>query len=326
MVDFVAVTQPAQNGNRVFHGRLVHRDRLKAPFQGPVLFHVLTILVQRGCPDAVQLATGQHRFQQIGGVHSALRRACAHHRMQLVNKQHHLALGLLDFFEHGFEPLLKLTPKFCAGNQRAHIQDDHPAVLQTFRHIAADDALRQPFHNGGLAHTRVTDQHRIVLGATRQHLYDPTDFIVPANHRVKLAQAGGLRQVPAIAFQGLIGALRVLIGHTLVAAHLLKRRKQAFPAQAVVTQQPARCALVVEHGEEQMLNAHVVVFEFPGFIFSAGERLRQALGDVHLVRATGRAGHLRKAVQQLFKLGGQRIEGHSGLSHERRNDAVGRFR
>ena len=325
-MDFVAFAQPAQNGNRVFHGGLVNRYRLKAPFQRPVLFHVLTILVQRGRPDAVQLAAGQHRFQQIGRVHGTLRRACAHHRMQLINKQDHLALGLLDFFEHGLEPLFELPPKFCTGNQRAHIQDDHPTMLQAFRHIAADNTLRQPFHNGRLADTWVADQHRIILGAARQHLHDPANFIIPADNRVKLAQACRLRQVPAIALQSLIGALRILIGHTLVAAYFLERRKQAFSAQAVVAQQTARRPIVFQHGQQHMFDADVVVFQFLGFIFSAGEQLGQALGDVHMVRATGRAGNLRNAMQRLFKLGGQRIEGHSGPVDKSRDDSVGRFR
>ena len=236
MVDFIAFTQSPQNGNRVFHGRLVNRDRLEAPFQGAVLFHVLTILVQRGRPDAVQLTASQHRLQQIGRVHSALGCAGPHNRMQLVDKQHHFALRLLNFFEHGFEPLFKLPPKFCTGNKGTHIQDNHATILQTLRHISADDALRQPFHNSGLANTRLTDQHRIIFCAAREHLHDSANFIIPTNDRIELAQTCRLRQVPAIAFQGLIGSLRILISHTLVATDFLERGEHALAAEATVAQ------------------------------------------------------------------------------------------
>ena len=44
-------------------------------------------------PDAVQLAPGQGRLQQVGGVHRALGRAGAHQRVHLVDEEDDLALG-----------------------------------------------------------------------------------------------------------------------------------------------------------------------------------------------------------------------------------------
>ena len=45
-------------------------------------------------------------------------------------------------------------------------------VLEPLGHVAANDALGQPFDDGGLAHARLADQHGVVLGAPRQDLDD----------------------------------------------------------------------------------------------------------------------------------------------------------
>ena len=73
--------------------RLVDQHRLEAPLQGGVLLDVLAVLVQRGGADAVQLAAGQHRLEQVAGVHGALGLAGADDGVQLVDEQDDLALG-----------------------------------------------------------------------------------------------------------------------------------------------------------------------------------------------------------------------------------------
>ena len=54
--------QTTQNGNRVFHARLLHENRLEPPFKRGVLFNILPVLVERCCADAVQFASCQHRL------------------------------------------------------------------------------------------------------------------------------------------------------------------------------------------------------------------------------------------------------------------------
>ena len=71
---------------------------------------------------------------------------------------------------------------------------------------------RQPFDDGGLADAGFADQHRVVLGAPRQHLDGAADFLVAADHRIELAGAGIGRQVARIFLQrviGLFGARRI---------------------------------------------------------------------------------------------------------------------
>ena len=94
VVHLVALLQAAQDRDRVLDRRLIDQHRLEAPFQGRVLLDVLAVLVERGRADAVQLAAGQHRLEQVAGVHGALGLAGADDGVQLVDEQDDLALRL----------------------------------------------------------------------------------------------------------------------------------------------------------------------------------------------------------------------------------------
>ena len=126
---------------------------------------MLAVLVQRGGADGVQLAAGQHRLEQVGGVHRALGRARADDGVQLVDEQDDPALGLLDLLEDGLEALLELAAVLGPGDQRAQVQGDDLLVLEGLRHVAADDALGQALDDGGLADARLADEDGVVLRA-----------------------------------------------------------------------------------------------------------------------------------------------------------------
>ncbi len=102
--------------------RLADEHRLEAPLQRRVLLDIFAILVERGRADAVQLAAGQRRLQQIAGVHRAFGFAGADQRVHLVDEQDDLARGLLDLVEHALQPLLELAAIFRAGDQRAQVE------------------------------------------------------------------------------------------------------------------------------------------------------------------------------------------------------------
>ena len=55
-----------------------------------------------------------------------------------------------------------------------------PPRLQRGRHVARHDALRQALRHRRLAHARLADQHRVVLGAARQDLDGAPHLVVPA--------------------------------------------------------------------------------------------------------------------------------------------------
>ena len=118
--------------------------------------------------------------------------------MQLVDEGDDLAVGALDLLEDGLEPLLELAAVLRAGDHRAEVERDQPLVPQRLGDVARDDALGQPLDDGGLADAGLADEHGVVLRTPREHLDDPADLGVAADHRVELAvpRAAAVRSTP----------------------------------------------------------------------------------------------------------------------------------
>ena len=97
------------------------------------------------------------------------------------------ALRFLHFLEHRFESLLELAAVLGAGDERAHVERDDRLVLQPLGHVAANDALGQALDDGRLADAGLADEHRVVLGAAREHLDDAANLLVAADDRIEFA-------------------------------------------------------------------------------------------------------------------------------------------
>ena len=69
----------------VLNGGLVDDHRLEPPLQGGVLFDILPVLHQGGGADDLELAPGEGRFEDVGGVHGSLGVPGAHQVMDFVN-------------------------------------------------------------------------------------------------------------------------------------------------------------------------------------------------------------------------------------------------
>ncbi len=93
--------------------------------------------------------------------------------------------------------------------------------FRRIRHVALGDAQRQAFDDRGFADAGLADQHRIVLGAARQHLHGAADFLVAADHRVELAFARRLGQVARVFLQRVIALFRRGAVGLAAFAHLL---------------------------------------------------------------------------------------------------------
>ncbi len=65
MVHFIALLEPAQNGNRGLYRRLLGVDRLETPLQSLVRLDVLAVLIQGGRPDRVQFPAAERRLDQV---------------------------------------------------------------------------------------------------------------------------------------------------------------------------------------------------------------------------------------------------------------------
>ena len=221
VVRLVALLEAAEDGDGVFDGRLAHEDRLEAALERGVLLDVLAVLVEGRGADAAQLAACEHRLQHVGCVHGALRRAGTDDRVQLVDEEDDLPLGLFDVLEDGLQPLLELPAVLGAREERADVERPDAPALQALRHVPRDDALREPLDDRGLADSRVADENGVVLRPARKHLDDAADLLVAADDRVELAGLGELRQVAAELLERLVRALGILRRDALRAAHIL---------------------------------------------------------------------------------------------------------
>ena len=130
----------------------------------------------------------------LGGVDRALGGTGTDEGVDLVDEQDDVAAGA-DLLEHLLQALLEVAAVAGARDQGPEVQRVELLVLERLGNVAGRDGLRQSLDDRGLADTGLTDQHRVVLGAAREHLHHPLGFVVPADHRIELAVAGGLGEV-----------------------------------------------------------------------------------------------------------------------------------
>ena len=176
-----------QDFHRVSNRRFLDIDRLEAALQSRILFDVLTVFIRRGSADSLQLAASQSWLKQVAGTHRAtLRGACAHNLVDLIDEEDDVAAGL-HFFDNLLELLFEVAAVASTGDHRTQIQGVNLLALQGFWHILINNLLSQAFNNSSLTHAWVADEHRVVLGTTRQHRHHAQNFRATAHHRVKLA-------------------------------------------------------------------------------------------------------------------------------------------
>ena len=128
---------------------------------------------------------------------------------------------------------------------------------------AMSSSSSQTLRDSCLANTWFAGQHRIVLGATREHLDNSADLFVASDHRIELAGLRQLGKIAAISLQSLVLVFWVLVGNALAAAHRLKRLVDVFYIDANIAQ-PApdiRRASGKNHRNEQMLCTHEFIVE-----------------------------------------------------------------
>jgi hypothetical protein len=71
-------------------------------------------------------------------------------------------------------------------------------VRERLRDLVVDDALRDPFHDRGLAHARFAEQGGVVLRAAGEDLDRQVDLVGATDDGVELALARLLREVSSV--------------------------------------------------------------------------------------------------------------------------------
>ena len=211
-----------------------------------------------------------------------------------------------DLLEDGLEPLLELAAVLRARDHRADVEGDEPLVAQALGNVALDDAARQTFGDRGLAHAGLTDEHRVVLRAPRQHLDDPTDLLVAADHRIELALARLLGEVTSVALQRLVLLLGILRGDSMRTAHLLQRVEHRVGRHAEPAQEVTDAAGDLGHREQHVLGREVVVAEF-GTLAVGGFEQSVSVGAETCGALGGVAVDLRQLVERGVDLVAHRL-------------------
>ena len=304
VVGLVAALEAAQDGDRRLDGRLADVDRLEAALERGVLLDVLLVLVERGGADGAQLAAGEHRLEQVGGVDGALGGAGADDRVQLVHEQDDLAARLGDLLQHGLQALLELAAVLGAGEQGADVERDHAAVDERLGDVVGHDPLGEALDDRGLADAGLADQHRVVLGAPGEDLDHAADLVVAPDHRVEpaLARLGG--EVAPELLERLERVLGVLAGHAVRAADLLDRLGERLVAGAVRAQRVAGGAGGLGEREQQVLGGDVLVAELAGLALGGAQDVEQL---ARVARLAGAGGDRRQRVDRRVDGGADRL-------------------
>eukprot|EP00955_Chlamydomonas_euryale_P088830 364416-Chlamydomonas_euryale.AAC.11 len=187
-----------QDLHRLRRRGLTHGDRLEAPLQRRVLLNVLSVLVDGGRADALELAARERRLDQVGNVKAAAAGACrcasTHHGVHLVN--HHDDVAVVPaFLKQLGDAQLHLTALLCPRNDQPHVQREDTLVPQegwdrgAVRVGTVHDRKCKALRNGRLPHARLTQQDG--------DLHDACNLPAAANHRVDVSRSHSRIQVLA---------------------------------------------------------------------------------------------------------------------------------
>src|SRR5699024_9969816 len=106
VVRLVTVAQALEDLDRVLEVGLGDLDRLEAALERGVLLDVLAVLVERRRADRLELAAGEHRLEDRGGVDRALGGTGTDERVDLVDEEDDVA-ARADLLENLLEALLE---------------------------------------------------------------------------------------------------------------------------------------------------------------------------------------------------------------------------
>mmetsp|Transcript_34890 Transcript_34890/g.108526 ORF Transcript_34890/g.108526 Transcript_34890/m.108526 type:complete len:319 (+) Transcript_34890:1992-2948(+) len=260
MVCRETLAQAAQDRDSGLHAGLPHVHLLEAPLQRAILLDVLSVLIQGSGTDATQLPTGQHRLEQVGGVHRAVRLAGADQEVHLIDEEHETALRPLHLLQHGLQTLLKLAPVLCPADEGAEIQRHNSGALEARGDVPLHNPGSQALDDAGLTHARLTDEDGVVLRAPGEHADCAADLVVSTDHGVQLPGLGGSHEVRAVLVQRVKVRVARGRGHPARAPDPLHGLLDGGRAVAGLGKDlPA----LLHHGQEEVRGAHVGVPPLP---------------------------------------------------------------
>ena len=167
VVLLVALADAHQDLDGLLERRLLDHDRLEASLEGRVPLDVLAVLVERRRADALELAAGQRRLEDVRGVDRALGRAGPDEGVELVDEEDRV-VRVAQLLDDLLEPLLELAAVLRPGDERADVERQDPLVQQGLGDVAGDDPMGEALGDGRLADAGLADERRVVLRASRR--------------------------------------------------------------------------------------------------------------------------------------------------------------
>ena len=149
------------------------------------------------------------------------------------------------------------------------------------------DPQRQAFGNRSLTHTRLTDQHRVVLGPAAQHLHRAADFLIPANDRVDLALFGPRGQVEAVFLQSLIAVFGGGAVGLAPLAHIIDRGVQGLGRYFARFQRRLRARLHHAKRGQNAFDSNETIARFLGHGFGLSQYFGGGAVQIDLPRIAG---------------------------------------
>ena len=294
VVEFlVLLPDVLQDVDGVIGRRGIDHHPLEAPVECAVLFDVLAVFVQGGGTNALELAPGEGRLEDVGRVERARCATGAHDGVDLVDEEDDVP-GFFQFVHDGLHALFELAPVFGAGDHGGHVEHDDALIVQGAGHFLLMDAQGEALHDGGLSNTRLPDEDGVVLFAAAEDLGNPFDLAFAANDGVELVVLGLFGHVPAEIVEhggaGFLLALALLLvalvfvflegvfvagclveylaagGIVLLLADELELGPEDFVVDVKLAEHPGGgVVLVFEDGQKQVFGGDFVAFERFGF-------------------------------------------------------------
>ena len=271
----------------VVDARLGHRDGLEAALERRVFFDVLAVLGKRRRADDLDLTAREGGLEDVGGVHAALGVTRADDVVHLVDDEDDVA-DAADLLDEPLHAALELTAELRARHERREVEQVDLLVAQLIRHIALGDALGKPLGDGRLADAGLADETGVVLLAAVEDLDDALQLLRPADHGVKLAVAGALREIDTVVREKLQLArgTAALVGSGGILPRLLRRLRVGRRGRVLVKE-------AVQKRERRGLAVVLVRVGVGG----VGVRVRVAAEHAHA------AEHLRHVAGEVVKVG-----------------------
>src|SRR6056297_1092407 len=125
----------------LFRSSGIHHHLLEPSLQCPIFLNVLTVFIQGGGTNGLNLTPRESGFEHVGGVQGTGGATGTYNGMDLIDEQDDIGIfGKL--IEDGFHPFLKLSAIFGAGYNRSQVQGDDPLIEKYPRYLSLNDPHR----------------------------------------------------------------------------------------------------------------------------------------------------------------------------------------